>query len=319
MLAVRPCIFASGATPGTGLVSSFVARGFAPFLDAMLVVDTPSSIGYVSRATLEKWPVDENEAFAAALRNLATQATAQLERYSDTHGPVWHLPGEDVYATSRLLLPGWLASMRGRIDGRVLAIIPERSTLLIGGDADPELVRWLAEAAQREFASSVRSLSPAVYTLDAWAARVVPYTPDRTSGTATMVRVGHAILRARTYEEQKNELDAYYEKNGVDLFVASATLMRLEDGRPYDYCVWTEGVEAVLPVTDVVVAGGGAKRGGSRWMATVPFGVAREIGGRLWTAASLPFGPERFRVSGAITPEQKAALLAASRPTDQLA
>lgn len=39
---------------------------------------------------------------------------------------------EDVYASSRLVVPGWLASMKDRVEGRPLAIIPER-----GGSGSP--------------------------------------------------------------------------------------------------------------------------------------------------------------------------------------
>lgn len=76
--------------------------------------------------------------------------------------------------------------------------------------------------------------------------------------------------------------------------------------------------QSLLPVTDVVVPFGADKKAGDSWTAYVPFQTAREIGGSLWTNADVPFGPERFRVSGAFTAEQKAALLSASRPTNEL-
>ncbi len=53
--------------------------------------------------------------------------------------------------------------MRDRVEGSPLAIIPERSTLFVDGDARPGLVRWLADKAQREFEPSTLGISSAVY------------------------------------------------------------------------------------------------------------------------------------------------------------
>lgn len=318
VLAVRASTY--GAGPGTTgeLMPPRAAREFAPFLDATLVIDEPASMAYASRERLEKWGVDEEQAFAVALRNTSELATRPLELYSDTHGPVWHLPGEDVYASSRLLLPGWLASMKDRVEGRPLAIIPERSMLFVGGDARPELVKWLADTAQREFESTPRGISPAVYTVDETTGLVVPYRPAGADATTNSVRMGHAKLHAQTYQEQREALESHYEKTGVDLFVANVTLIQLEDGRLYSYCAWVDEVEGMLPITDLVMATGGTKEDGTFWLASVPFETARKIGGTLWTSGKVPFGPERYRVSGAISPEQKAALLDASRPPEEL-
>jgi hypothetical protein len=318
LVTVRASTYGAGPSPTGELMPRRAAREFAPFLDATLVIDEPGSMGYVSREQLGKWGVDEEEAFAVALRNTSALASGPMETYSEMYGPVWHLPGEDVYATSRLLLPGWLASMKDRVEGRPLAIIPERSTLFVGGDARPEVVRWLAETAQREWESTTRGISPAVYTVDDTTALVVPYRPAGTGETANLIRMGCEKLRAQTYEEQREGLASHYQRTGVDLFVAKATLMRLDDGRPYSYCPWVEDVTSLLPVTDLVMATGGTKEDGTFWLARVPFEIAKKIGGPLWARAEVPFGPERYSVSGAISPEQKAALLAASRPPEEL-
>lgn len=312
---VRACTY--GATPeGLELASSWPRRPCVPFLDATLAVDRPGSIEYVTRAALEKWRVREDEAFATAIANAAT-AAGPVEPYASTNGPIWHVPGEDVYASSRLFLPGWLDSMRDRVEGRPLAIIPERSTVLVGGDARPEMVRWLAEKAIREFEASTRSISPAVYTVDESGA-VIPYAPAGAGEIADLVRTGHAKLLALTYEEQKAALDPYYEKAQIDVFVASAKLLRVQS-RSLSWCVWTEGVEALLPRTDLVIVGAVDSRGKSRWRANVPFAEAMAIGAPLWATADLPLGPQRFRVSGTFPRDMREAFLAASRPLEEIA
>lgn len=313
MLTVRACTFGANPEADKG---SYLGRPFVPFLEATLVLDEPDSMRYLVRSQLERWQVAEEEAFAVAMQNAASAATAPLELYASTHGSAWHVPGEDVYASSRLLLPGWLESMKDRVEGRPLAIIPERSMLFVGGDARPEMVRWLADAAQREHDASNRSISPAVYTVDE-AGTVVPYRSTGGDEIANLVRMGHTKLLGQTYEEQKALLEPYYEKIGFDVFVATVSVLRLNDGRPLSWCTWAEGIESLLPKTDVVMVGGSAHEERSTWRASVPFEIAKGIAGALWTTAEVPFGPERFKASGAISPDQKAALLAASRPLDQ--
>lgn len=313
-LVLRPCT-ANALIAPDGQLDVPMARPAMPFLNALVVVDRPTSMAYVSQKLAEGWEVTPEEVFAAASKNLGA-FEGELEVYDRRHGPLFTLPGTDDYAASRLLVPGWLASFQGKVEGRrPLAIVPERSTLFVGGDANPELVKWLAETAQREFDAANRSISPAVYTVDD-AGQVVPY--QRTDALGPLLRRGHAILAAREYSEQKAVLDAFHEKHDLDLFVATATLMMMKDGRPFSYCVWPDGIEALLPRTDMVVVMGGEPNTPGAWSHMLPFERAREIGGALWTQGEVRFGPERFRVSGSFSPEQRAAFEKAAAAPESL-
>ena len=157
-----------------------------------------------------------------------------MELYDEEHGPLWTVETRDTYETSRLLRPGFLASFAGRVEGRPIAILPERSTLLIGGDARPEMVERLSESAERGVRGCVpRCLTPALYTVDD-AGRVVPYVHPGQDVLANRVRLAHVRLALAEYSAQKEELDALHEAQEVDLFVASySATARKRDESPF--------------------------------------------------------------------------------------
>jgi hypothetical protein len=56
------------------------------------------------------------------------------------------------------------------------------------------------------------------------------------------------------YEAQKTHLDAIHERKGIDIYVASVSLVRhKETNQVRSFCVWAEGVDTLLPEADDVV------------------------------------------------------------------
>jgi len=98
-----------------------------------------------------------------------------------------------------LLVPGWLASFRGRVDGKPVAIAPHRDLVLVGGDARPDLVARLLAMAEREFEGSNRRLSPCVYTTDANGA-LVPYAAAEGTPLAVKLRLAERTLALYEYD-----------------------------------------------------------------------------------------------------------------------
>jgi len=243
--------------------ATFLRRAFLPFLDFVVAVDRPRSMMFVNRRMAATWNVAADQVFAAAEAKLAVLADAKVELYDDINGPLFVVATGDDYETSRLLVPGWLESFRGRVEGRPIAIIPERTTLMVGGDRRPEMVNRLAEKAEREFAASSRRLSPGLYTSDE-SGRVIPYCAREGDPFAAKVRVGHEKLALREYEYQWLVLDKFYENTGKDIFVASYTVVNTPSGAIESLSVWSEGVLTHLPRSQRVVlhvpgAGRGAK------------------------------------------------------------
>jgi hypothetical protein len=150
-----------------------------------------------------------------------------------------------------------------------------------------------------------------IYTVDGQG-RVVPYHLAGDDEAALLVRRGHQILRGHEYAKQKAVLEQHYAATGIDIVVASASVVELDDGRVITHAVWTDGVDALLPCVDAIVAKCQDHAGARNWNACVPFEVAREIAGASWTSADVPGGPPRIHASGRISDPQKAALLAAA-------
>src|SRR5262249_46032673 len=152
-----------------------------------------------------------------------------VELHDEVHGPLWIVASNDSYEASRLLVPGWLASFRDRVDGNPIAIVPERSLLLVGGDARVEMVERLLDKAEGRFVASTRSVSPALYTVDA-DGRVIPYVGYAGHPLETRLRLAHERLAAYEYDCQKRALDELHEQRGHDVFVASYQVFEQQGG-----------------------------------------------------------------------------------------
>ncbi len=284
-----------------------VGRRTLPFMSELLVLDLPESAMFVQRRHLEKWGVDEDAAFAAAHENLARLPDDGVELYDDEHGPLWTVDTNDTYETSRLLRPGFLASFAGRVEGRPIAILPERSTLLIGGDARPELVSRLIVSAEREYGAASRCLTPALYTVDD-AGRVVPYVRPGKDTLAHQVRLSHIQLALAEYNAQKEVLTTLHQARDIDVFVATYSAMaRKRDEFPVSWCVWPLGVDSLLPVADMIAV---HLSEDSDEFFTVPWAEALRIVGDAITPVPEQW-PPRYRVTQAPSPEVLARLRAA--------
>jgi uncharacterized protein YtpQ (UPF0354 family) len=273
--------------------AAFVRQPFLPFVDVIVAMDRPTTMRFVSKGTVEGWKIDEREVFEAAAARTPVLANPSVELYDETHGPLWIVTSNDTYESSRLLVPGWLASFRGRVAGHPIAIIPERATLMVGGDDRPEMVERLLDKADREFSASSRRLSPALYTVDV-AGRVIPYARSEGDGLLTKVQIAHEKLAIHEHQQQQKTLDATYEKNGVDVFVASYKVFD-RGGSVQSLCVWTQGVRSYLPRTERVVLVISDDREGAEAKATVEVAFDA-IRGRLTPVPDLH--PPRYETTG---------------------
>ena len=287
-----------------------VGRRTLPFLLELLVVDLPESAMYVQRRHLQEWNVGEEEAFSAAHANLGRLGD-DAELYDREPGPIWSVDSGDTYETSRLLQPGFLASFASRVEGRPIAILPERSTLLISGDANPATVARLCESGEREYEAASRRLTPALYSVDD-AGRVVPYQRPGNDALAQRVRLAHARLAMSEYAAQKEALDKVHQAREVDVYVANlGAVARKKDERPITWCVWSRDVKALLPRADVVVMNLGDKD-----IFMVPWAdVERLVPESLTPVPEL--WPPRHRTGEWPTPEALETLRAASVDLEQ--
>ncbi len=238
---------------------SLVSQTFAPFLRVFIGVDHEATVAYVTEEKLRGWAQAPDSALEQAYFNLrahvdaATAEAPDVESYDEgAPYPIWHVTRDDSYETSRLALPGYLASFRGRVAGSPIAVAPHRRLLVVSGDAHAAAIVRLAQMAENEFNAAPRPLSPAVYTLDATDA-VVPLRLPPEHPQHLAVERGHLLLAATSYGEQKEILEERFEQDGTDVFVATYSLFSdKHDERLRSYCTLAQGVDALLPSTDLV-------------------------------------------------------------------
>ena len=248
-----------------------IERPFLPFVRLFVAIDHADSLSFVSNRQLEDWQKSADEVFERAFDTLVSYvSTSDVEPYdSDGSGSLLHVAVNDDYEPSRLAVPGFLASFAGRVPGNPIAIIPDRSRLLITGDGDPAAVGRLARSAEAEFRAAARPISPAVYTTAADGS-VQPLHLASDHPEYFQVERGHRLLAASSYAEQQQRLEKQFERDEIDLFVASLGLVADKvTGETKSWAVMPQGVDSLLPEADLVALGGG--KGADKRHAMVPW------------------------------------------------
>ena len=230
----------------------FVRRPFLPYVDELVGMDRRTSVEFVGRAALDWWNVTAEDLFAASTARAHLLADPAVELYDKTHGPLWNVATNDTYESSRLLVPGWLASFEGKVDGRPIAIVPERGTLMVGGDGRRTMIERLLDTAGREFGASNRRISPVLYTADAQG-KVVPYALPAGDALARKLRLAQEQLALYEHDTQKQVLERLYEERGLDVFVSSYQVFETDEGGMRSSTVWVKGVRTYMPRTERVI------------------------------------------------------------------
>jgi hypothetical protein len=224
-------------------------RPFLPFLIECIGVDSDHGIAYAAPHMLEAWGVKAPDAFAAATENGRAYFVDDVAPFDpQAPYPLWHVARDDSYESSRLLVPGWLASFAGRVKGRPVAVVPHRSLLIVGGDGDERCLRRLIDTAKGEFQASPRGISPALYSVDDEDA-VVPFVLPSDHPLAPDVAIGHVVLAMAEYNRQQQHLQAQI---GNDIYVAPYKAVHADEGRVISYSIWSRGIPSLLPRTDEV-------------------------------------------------------------------
>jgi hypothetical protein len=272
---------------------------FVPFVVLALGIDSDATTQVVTAETLSGWGVPFETARQCAFDVLTNHIESEdVETWDrDTPYPNFTIGRDDSYQSSRLALPGFVASFRGKVNGNPIAIVPHRGLLVIAGDADASAVLRLIDTAEREYRASPRSLSPDLYTVDA-ADQVVPWEPPPDHPHRRLARRNRLLLAGSEYDQQKEALSESLETLGDEAFVASYTIvMPAGDEIPWSYAVLPEGVATLLPCTDVVVFASNHAPEGKPQHLFVFLDDARRIAGEGFFAVEPGWMPERLRVS----------------------
>jgi hypothetical protein len=221
-------------------------RILAEHLGISLVYDLPEAIFQLQDHHFEKWRVTFDDALQAAHKNLLEMSQNAFE--SPAPG-VWQSPWRDNHDASRLVLADLIRDLPVR--GDPIAMLPNRDTLLVTGSDDEDGIGHLAEMAD-EASQNPRPLTNIAFRLDgtSW----VPFLPEPGSPHFDRMKLLFVQSLGQDYADQKVALDALHAINGEDIFVASFSARRQnETGEVSSYCVWSDGVDALLPHADQVM------------------------------------------------------------------
>jgi uncharacterized protein YtpQ (UPF0354 family) len=212
-----------------------------------LAYDTEHSLTIVNREMLENWSEPFDVVLRVAKENLRdrTDPNGFVEQQRGVFLGCWN----DSYDSSRMLLTEYV--YRLSLEGSPVAFLPNRNRLWITGDMDTEGLRRILEAGKESHFKEGHPLSPDLYILagDIWA-RYVPEKPVLRELCLSIKRDRDAL----DYHQQKENLEKLHQKEATDIFVASYSVFeRQQDKSQYSICVWSKGVDSLLPKTDRIV------------------------------------------------------------------
>lgn len=265
----------------TGPEHSMLFQPLCGLLETTVVHDSEHGMSRLSEKQLTEWGVSHEQLLAAAMDNLRSRSDQPMQRIS----PGLYLSNwQDYLDASRLLLTDLL--YRHAIAGAPVVMVPNRTCLLLAGDQDLAALTRMVEIAT-EVLQDPRPLSPQMmrWEKDHWA----EFSPPELADVLSRLRFEDV---ANSYAVQKKLMDEMHERKGIDIFVASfMAFSKTQSDGVFSVSTWTEGVHALLPVTDSVILG----RQGSTDMMTVSWNdLLRVCGDLMRRTADIP---ARFEVT----------------------
>ncbi len=231
-----------------------IRRPFTTGLHMLLALDQEHLRVYLTPAHLERWGVRADLAWRHALENLhPTEGLRQREDGS------FVLESPDGLASSRLCLPGWLASFRGQLPGEPLAAVPCGRRLIVGS------ARLYGEA-EAHFRGEGEPISPCLYQAAA--------TTEPPFGAVSLWEGGLQGDNALRWFRQRlySELQERMEEEGKRL-ASYRVHRRLRDGRCLSFAALLPG--ALYPEVDLLMLPGDRPL---LWE-ELPEGSARQVSG----------------------------------------
>jgi hypothetical protein len=262
-----------------------------------LVIDRPAAMVYVNDGELPKWGVSFDQALADALDNL--RGLPEHGGWRSLAPGVWSGEWDDSYDSSRILLPDLIHRVGVRDP---VAVVPFRNALMLTSAGNEAGLALMAKVIDDNLAQNQRWLSfqPLRLVETAWE----PWQPAAGAAAWKLLQVRN---ESSMYEAQKELLDAHFRRTDTDIFVATCGALTWGEGGSATYAVWADGVDTLLPHTDLVAFACKQADGGSASM-LVPWDAARGVVAALMEPTTE--NPERWRVRAFPDAAQREALAA---------
>lgn len=211
-------------------------------LQVRLVYDFGNYLTYVSEEQLATWGQTVDDVLERAIANLA-----RLERpgWVDSKRGFSQLASPMSFAESMLLLGNIVDELPF---GPFAVLLPCNRGVLLAADGRSE------DALQAMLREATRCAEQEPWPMTATLCTRTDgkWHEFSTSGETAVLAHGLFIAHlADDYAAQKEALDALHERLEIDVFTASCSVLTRDDAKA-SYCVWSEGVVSLLPVTDWV-------------------------------------------------------------------
>jgi glycosyltransferase involved in cell wall biosynthesis len=225
------------------IVSEF--KPIAPGLVAGVAYDTERSIMNVNASTLSDWGVSLAEALELAVDHLRTR-TSEAGFKPIVEG-LYVSEFRDSYDSARLLLPDLF--YRLKINGDPIVFAPNRDQVWVTGSYQSSGIAAILKYGPESHFDQGHGLSPNLYLLAD--NKLIAYLPEDPAQKEAAL----AIRRRRDlmdYEQQAGYLARLHERQNLDIFIAGYKLFQRKDQSTFSLCVWSHGVDTLLPKTDYI-------------------------------------------------------------------
>ena len=206
-----------------------------------LAIDHPTLVQLTSKADLDRWGVDFEEALDQAVLNLKTKTESPLQRIAPgLYLSTWR----DDYDAARILLDETFRNLE--VEGDPVVILPHKNCVLVTGSHDQQgLVRALKLAEGQMKEAHPISVLPFVRR---WP-NFEPFKPDEVHAAYTYWRHLSLVEAASVHADQAELLQ---ESCPPDVYVARFTPTGTDQsgGATSSYSVWSSGVDTLLPRTE---------------------------------------------------------------------
>lgn len=211
-----------------------------------LVYDLPTAMRSIGQDDLDNWDVTFYEALEASRRNLEQMGPAAFVAIPEKRFYISN--NRDNYDASRLLIGDLVRRLE--VTGDPVVLVPNRDTLIVTGSEDEEGLTLLASAAEKSF-EEPRPISaiPLVLREDEWHT----WQPAWDSPVGDVFRNLRLRSCGAEYNDQKDLLQDWHQREGRDLFVASFSAYEHSTTKQLrSFCIWPDGADSLLPETDEV-------------------------------------------------------------------
>jgi len=222
---------------------------FAGDLRVRLMYDFGSSLTYVRSEKLNTWGQPAEAVLERAKANLGRLDPPQ---WADLGQGVFQLRSEQSFEESFLQLDSVVRRLP--FADNAVFMPCNRGILLAADGRSEEALEAMLSQAERMMLEAPWFMSSTMCRRGDQGWEVV--APPKSG--ANLARGMELRNLAEFYSSQKDALEPWLQQRGDDVYVCDFTVLKVR-GQWQSYCVWGQGVRALLPVTDwVAVTSGGA-------------------------------------------------------------